>query len=72
MTHVIIPLMVVGVLQDVPAAPVINSCCVCISVENVDVPEPSAHVDRAVSCTSIHALRLIVVSLRSRVGTDTL
>ena len=72
MAHVFKPSLVVGVLRSASTSIVINRGLVRIGVEDVDVPEPSAHVDGAVSRTSIRALRLITVSLWSRVGTDTL
>ena len=44
-THILIPLLVVGVLHGVPASPVINRGFVCIGVEDVDVAKASAHFD---------------------------
>ena len=72
MPHIIKPLLVVGVLRRASTSKIINCSLVCIGVEYVDVPKPSTHVDGAVSCTSICALRLIAVSLGSGVGTYTL
>ena len=72
MAHVFKPPLVVGVLCSASTSKVINSCLVCICVEDVDVPQPSAHVNRAISCASICALRLVAVSLWARVGADTL
>ena len=72
MTHVIVPLLVVGILHSVATAPVINCCFVCISVEDVDVAKPSTHFDRAISSTAICALSSITGSLWTRVGANAL
>jgi len=72
MTHVIVPFLVVGVLHRFTAAKVINRCFVCFSVEDVDIPKPSAHFDRAVSSAAISALSSVAGSLWTRVGADTL
>ena len=72
MTHVCIPLLIVGVLHCGPTAPVINRCLVCIGVEDVDVPKPSAHFDGVVSRATISALSSLTGSLGTRVGTDAL
>ena len=69
MTHVLIPLLVVGILDSVSTSPVINCCFVCIGVEDVDVPKPSTHFDRAISSTAISTLYGITGSLWTRVGT---
>ena len=69
MTHVIVPLLVIGILDRVPTSPVINCCFVCIGVEDVDVPKSSAHFDRAVSSAAISTLFGITGSLWTRVGT---
>ena len=45
MTHVIVPLLVVGVLRRVATAPVVNRGFVCVGVEDVDVTKPSTHFD---------------------------
>ena len=72
MPHVIIPLLVVGVLHSVSTAPVINSCFVCISVEDVDVAKPATHFDVVVPSTAITALCRITGSLWTRVGANAL
>ena len=69
MSHVIVPFLVVGILYCVATAPIINSCFVGISVENVDVTKSSAHFDRAVSRAAISTLSGITGSLWTRVGT---
>ena len=68
MSHILVPLLVVGVLGSVPTAPVIDCCFVCIGVEDVDVPKPSTHFDCAVSSTSIIAPSSITGSLGARIG----
>ena len=45
MTHVVVPLLVVGVLSSVPTAPVVNCGFVCVGVEDVDVTKPPTHFD---------------------------
>ena len=72
MAHVFKPPLVVGVLRGASTSKVIDRCLVCIGVEDVDVPEPSAHLDQVVSWTPIRAFGLIAVSLGTRVGADTL
>ena len=71
-THILIPLLVVGVLHSVSTAPVINSCFVCISVEDVDVAKASAHFYGVISSTAIFALSCITGSLWTRVGANAL
>ena len=72
MTHVLIPLLVVGILDSGSTSPVINYCFVSVSVEDVDVSEPSTHFDRVISSTAICALFSITGSLWTRVGANAL
>ena len=63
MIHVSIPFLVILVLSRVSTAPIINCGFVRISVENVDVSEPSAHFDALVTCTAIGAFTFLAVFL---------